>query len=217
MVRRAWFVEDSQCWEGAQVGEIGYRLVRTEDLPAVVSTLAKAFADDPLWGVWAFPQAQDRVAILEDYWRPWVQAAVKYDGYCMTPGAEAVAGWVPYGVAEADADDEAAIAASSQRLFGQRTTLVNEVYELFDAHRPKHLPHWYLTVIATNPDHRGQGLGMTLFAQVLERIDAEHSAAYLESTNPANDHRYEAAGFEHYGEFVVPTGPKVTTMWRPAR
>jgi GNAT superfamily N-acetyltransferase len=199
------------------VPEIEHRLVRAEDLPAVVTTLARAFVDDPLWGWWAFPQEQDRVLLLEDYWRPWVEVALKYDGYCMTPGAEAVAGWVPYGVAEVDSDGEAAIDASTRRLFGARTTLVNQVYDLFDAHRPDHLPHWYLTVVATNPDHRGKGLGMRLLADLLEQVDAENSSAYLESTNPVNDHRYERLGFKRYGEFRIPSGPKITTMWRPAQ
>jgi ribosomal protein S18 acetylase RimI-like enzyme len=106
-------------------------------------------------------------------------AALKYDGYCMTPGAEAVAGWVPYGIPEADADDETDIESSTQRLFGERTRLANGAYELIDAHRPTHVPHWYLTVLATSPSHRGHGLGMKLLADLLEGVDAQHSPAYL--------------------------------------
>lgn len=69
-----------------------------------------------------------------------------------------------------------------------------------------------------HPDHRGKGIGMRLLAHGLERIDAEHLPAYLESSNPANNDRYATAGFERHGEFQYPGGgPVVTTMWRPAR
>jgi len=59
---------------------------------------------------------------------------------------------------------------------------------------------------------------MRLLASNLELIDAEHHPAYLESSNPANNRRYESVGFEPMGEFSFPgNGPIVTTMWRPAR
>ena len=50
------------------------------------------------------------------------------------------------------------------------------------------------------------------------RIDAEHLPAYLESSNPANNHRYQRYGFEAIGEFHPPGSDiPVTTMWRNAR
>jgi len=42
--------------------------------------------------------------------------------------------------------------------------------------------------------------------------------AYLESSNPDNDKRYERVGFRRVGEFATPDGSrKVATMWREAR
>jgi predicted GNAT family acetyltransferase len=60
---------------------------------------------------------------------------------------------------------------------------------------------------------------MRLLAENLERIDAQHMASYLESSNPANNHRYERLGFEAVGEFQPPVreSAPVTTMWRAAR
>jgi hypothetical protein len=41
---------------------------------------------------------------------------------------------------------------------------------------------------------------------------------YLESSNPANNHRYERLGFAKIGEFFPPSSDiPVTTMWRDAR
>jgi hypothetical protein len=42
--------------------------------------------------------------------------------------------------------------------------------------------------------------------------------AYLESSNSANDSRYERQGFARLGELTRPDGRQtVTTMWREAR
>ena len=59
---------------------------------------------------------------------------------------------------------------------------------------------------------------MTLLAANLAQIDDEGMPAYLESSNPANDHRYERLGFRRIGQFTLPDdGPVVTTMWRASR
>jgi len=63
-----------------------------------------------------------------------------------------------------------------------------------------------------------RGAGMALLADNLAVIDAERMPAYLESTNPANNHRYERLGFRAIGSFAVPRdGHVIATMWRPAR
>ncbi len=180
-------------------------------------TLALAFSRDPVWGTWAFPDPTDRVARLTTYWGPFVRAAYKYDGAWVTGDAGAVALWVPPGVAEMDAQDEAAFVATTGDVCGARAPLLLEAFERFEAAHPRHEPSWYLSLLATHPDHRGRGLAMDLVADHLDLVDAEHTAAYLESTNDGNLARYGRAGFEPYGSFDLPDGPTVTTMWRPAR
>jgi hypothetical protein len=42
--------------------------------------------------------------------------------------------------------------------------------------------------------------------------------AYLESSNPSNNHRYESIGFVAVTTFQAPgNGPVVTGMWRDKR
>ena len=63
--------------------------------------------------------------------------------------------------------------------------------------------------------HRGRGLGMALLRENLARIDAQRMPAYLESSNQANNHRYESVGFVQVAAFRAPGGgPMVTGMWR---
>jgi hypothetical protein len=52
----------------------------------------------------------------------------------------------------------------------------------------------------------------------LERVDAEHAPAYLESSNPDNIPYYLRFGFEVTGEILLPDGgPTLTPMWRQPR
>jgi GNAT superfamily N-acetyltransferase len=102
-----------------------------------------------------------------------------------------------------------------KELLGEGATRVLETFERFEAAHPSAEPHYYLSLLGTNPDQRGRGLGMGLLAATLERIDAEGAPAFLESSNPVNTPRYERLGFVVCGEFELPDGgPSVTQMWR---
>ena len=57
-------------------------------------------------------------------------------------------------------------------------------------HHP-HEPHWYLPLIAADPNWIGQGLGALLMKHALRRCDVEGVAAYLESSNPRNISFYQ--------------------------
>jgi GNAT superfamily N-acetyltransferase len=78
-------------------------------------------------------------------------------------------------------------------------------------------PHWYLAIIGSDPDVRGKGYGQVLMQSRLDRCDAEHAPAYLESSNPDNVPYYQRFGFEITGELTPPRGPSLIPMWRPAR
>ncbi len=69
--------------------------------------------------------------------------------------------------------------------------------------------------LGTRPDRRGEGLGRGLLAECLALFDAEGVPTYLESSNPANDERYEAIGYRKIGSFTTPDDAHtVATMWR---
>ena len=75
-------------------------------------------------------------------------------------------------------------------------------------------PHWYLGVVGSDPSVRGKGFGQVLMRSRLDRVDAEHAPAYLESTNVRNVPLYERHGFRATGEIDLPDGPKLIAMWR---
>jgi GNAT superfamily N-acetyltransferase len=148
-------------------------------------------------------------------WRLFISSALRYPWVRMLDGAAAVALWIPPGGTELTAREENELEPLLRRLVGERAPAVLELLESFEAAHPRDRPHYYLSLLGVHPDHRGKGIGMGLLADCLGLIDAEGMAAYLESSNPANDARYERIGFRRVGAFSTPDGTHtVATMWR---
>lgn len=83
--------------------------------------------------------------------------------------------------------------------------------------RPRQ-PHWYLATLGTAPERQGRGVGSTLLATVLDRLDEEGLPAYLESSKERNVAFYARHRFEVVRELVVPHGgPRLWLMWREPR
>lgn len=186
------------------------------DLPHVTRCLTMAFADDPVWGP-ALAGRDDRTDHLEAYWRLFVDGAAAHGTVFLADGGAAVSVWLPPGAAELDdvgaARLEALLGAS---LEPEAVTAIHALYERFEASRAS-VPaeHAYLSLLATDPEQRGRGIGQQLLAADLAAWDGAGIPAYLESTNPANDHRYERAGFRRIGGFdAVLDGAPISAMWR---
>jgi GNAT superfamily N-acetyltransferase len=193
------------------------RAATAADLDAVAETIALAFYADPVWG-WAFPDPERRLDQHRAVWGFALEAALGYGWVRILDGATAAALWIPPGEPELGPDEQERFDALLEELLGEDAPLALDTFERFDRARPEGSPHYYLSLLATHPDHRGQGLGMALLADSLARIDAQGAAAYLESTNPANHRRYEGVGFVRWGEFgLAADGPDVTQMWRDPR
>jgi ribosomal protein S18 acetylase RimI-like enzyme len=195
---------------------VAIRQARSAELAAVTQIFAVGFSQDPVWGEWTFPDLADRVSLLQEFWRPYVVAAAKYDGVIVTENLSAVALWVPPDTADLDEEDEAEVEQMLPRVCGSRASLLEAGWEAFGRSRPES-SHWYLSLLATDPASRGRGAGMGLVARHLERVDADGLPAYLESTNTRNVDRYERAGFRLDGYFDLPEGPRVDRMWRDGR
>jgi len=190
------------------------RVATRAEVPAAVETLARAFYADPVWS-WAFPDPQRRLAQHRAVWGLVAKAAVEYGSAWLTGDCAAVALWIPPGKPELRPEDEERLEGLLAELLGDGAGRVLETFERFEDAHPTAEPHYYLSLLATNPDHRGRGLGIGLLAATLERIDAEGAPAFLESSNPINTPRYEGLGFTACGEFELPEdGPSVTQMWR---
>jgi GNAT superfamily N-acetyltransferase len=130
-----------------------------------------------------------------------------------------VAVWTPPGKSELSEEAQAKVEPFIAAELGSHAKPVLQVFESFESACPDDRDFYYLSLLGTHPDHRGHGLGMSLLAANLTQIDAEGMPAYLESSNPANNARYERLGFKPHTNFSTPEGRHtVTTMWRePSR
>jgi len=197
-------------------GGVVSRLATRADLLAVTETISLAFHDDPTWS-WAFPDPLLRQEQYAVFWRFIIAGALRYPWVLMTEGCEAASVWIPPGGTEIAPEDDARVAPLLEELVGERAREVMELLDRFESVHPRNEPHYYLSLLGTHPSHTGRGIGMGLLAENLARIDRERMPAYLESSNPANNYRYQRYGFEEIGEFYPRGGTTpVTTMWRAA-
>jgi ribosomal protein S18 acetylase RimI-like enzyme len=136
---------------------------------------------------------------------------------CDGPGIGAAALWDPPNRWQQSAREQLAMLPSLIRALGPRAAAARDVVELMKQHHPEE-PHWYLAVIGSDTTVRGRGFGQALMRSRLDRCDAEHSPAYLESSKPENVPYYERFGFTVMGEIVLPNGgPPLWPMWRAPR
>jgi GNAT superfamily N-acetyltransferase len=186
------------------------------DVAAVAETLALAFLHDPVWGV-ALDPGDGSTGHLRPYWTQYVKGALRYETVFIGEGARTVSVWIPPG--ESELSDEQETEARELALGALGPDLAESLFKLwrrFDDSHPQVEPHAYLSLLATHPDHAGSGLGQAHLREDLAHWDDSGLPTYLESTNPANNHRYERQGFRAVGEFrSVIDDAVVTTMWRP--
>jgi GNAT superfamily N-acetyltransferase len=194
------------------------RSAGADDIDAVTRTIALAFADDPVWGP-AMGGAGTTVAQKAAIWRLFVAGPIRYPWSSVVGDGAAVSIWLPPGGTELDDAGHAALADLLASTLGANAAReFHALAERFEANHTVDVPHAYLSLLATHPDQRGRGIGMALLADDLRRLDALHLPAWLESTNPGNDRRYESVGFEPVGSFrTIDDRRVITTMWRPAR
>ena len=199
------------------MAQLEARQASLADWEVVTSITTLAFANDPLWSR-AMARADGSTEHHPRFWRFFIEGALRYPWVWLTVGGEATSIWIPPGGTEMSEEQEDQLAELAHEYLGSAADDYLELLTRFDAAHPRDEPHYYLSLLGTHPDHRGKGIGMALLEHDLALIDADGFPAYLESSNPANNHRYAGVGFEEVGEFSYPGGgPVVTTMWRPAR
>ena len=196
------------------------RSARKVDVRELSRTLARAFYDDPVM-VWLLPEEKPRTAQLYRLFatmtrhhhlgRGGVEVA------CDGPDVGAAALWDPPNEWQETRWAQLAMTPTFIRVFGARSMRGRAVQELMKRVHPEE-PHWYLGVIGSDPSVRGKGFGQVLMQSRLDRVDAEHAPAYLESTKHQNLAYYQRFGFQVTDEIVLPDcGPTMWPMWRHAR
>jgi ribosomal protein S18 acetylase RimI-like enzyme len=195
---------------------------RRADIGELSRVLGRAFYDDPV-SVWIMPDDKTRAAHLRRFF-----ATVTRHHHLAGGGVEvasdgaigAAALWDPPGRWKQTPREQVMMLPSFIRGFGLRLSIGRKfgaLLELMKRHHPEE-PHWYLAVIGSDVTVRGKGYGQVLMRSRLNRVDAEHAPAYLESSKPENIPYYQRFGFEVTGQIALPDGgPTLWPMWRAPR
>src|SRR5262245_32224080 len=191
------------------------RLATIADAPVITRLLVDAFEDDDMWGAWAFPdpdtRRQNRQAVFEEL----VVGAMRYPYVWLTSDESATSLWLPPGGIELSPSQEDRIDSLLRQSLGDRAAAVLRAFEQFEAARPTD-PHYYLTLLGSDPRRAGRGIGQELLRSNLEHVDAEEAAAYLEARDDLVPW-YGRFGFAVVGRFELADGPTVNAMWRSPR
>jgi GNAT superfamily N-acetyltransferase len=177
---------------------------------STINTLVLGFAGDPMTR-WVWPDSSEYLGIMPQFVRAFGGRAFEHGTAYITEGARAAALWLPPGV---EPDEAAMGAVVAQALRPEIADDMELVLEGMAKHHP-HEPHWYLPLIAADPNWIGQGLGTLLMKHALRRCDDEGIAAHLESSNPRNIPFYQRHGFRIIGEIQHGSSPMLTPMLRP--
>jgi ribosomal protein S18 acetylase RimI-like enzyme len=196
------------------------RPARKADIRELSRVLGRAFYDDPVT-MWMLPDAKARSAHLPRLFATLTRhhhlAGGGVEMACDGPTIGAAALWDPPNRWQQTPRAQLAMTPSLIRAYGFRLVSARAAIEILKRVHPEE-PHWYLAVIGSDPTVRGRGFGHALMRSRLDRVDAEHAPAYLESSNPDNVPYYQRFGFEVTGEIVLPNGgPTMWPMWRAPR
>ncbi|HXC51906.1 MAG TPA: GNAT family N-acetyltransferase [Candidatus Limnocylindrales bacterium] len=194
----------------------GLRPATSADFPRLAETLVRAFASDP-FHLWLFPDAAGRYERQRRLFERVLAIYGKHGVVYTTPDFSGVAMWDPPREGGPSLVELLAFVFRVLPVFGTRAGLIARGMAPMATLHPDE-PHWYLSVLGTDPSRQKNGVGTSLLRPVLERCDAGGYAAYLEASRIENVPYYERFGFEVVAPLAMPKdGPVVYRMKRDAR
>jgi ribosomal protein S18 acetylase RimI-like enzyme len=188
----------------------GVRRAGPADVPALSGLLADAFVDDPFvrWVVGGSPERVARYVrlVLE-------RLTLPHGTVWMDDGARSVAAWAPPRAWELGLGDQLRLLPPLVGAIGLRRLLpVARASARIEQGRPPR--YWYLALVATASNARGQGLARAVMAPGLAAADHD-APALLETSRPRNLGFYRGLGFEVVRRLPSLEGaPEVWTMRR---
>jgi GNAT superfamily N-acetyltransferase len=199
------------------VTTIDVRLATPDDISPMATSLARAFADDPVKLYLCGGAQQVPVAKGEIFFKVFGRLQLRQGHVYTTPGCEGGALWAPPGKWRVPTSQIVRATPSFLRLYGWRFFPNLGVLSTLEKAHP-HEPHYYLEILGTDPAHQGRGIGSALMQPVLDRCDDEGVGAYLESSKASNVPFYARHGFQVMQEIAHKrNGPHQWLMWRDPR
>jgi GNAT superfamily N-acetyltransferase len=174
----------------------------------VVASVAAAFAEDPGW---AFILGEEYERLVAHFARALFDVRIASDGVWVTDDLAAVAMWDSPGTSDAAAGHAASVWARYRTIAGEDAFERLVSYNEAVAAVSQTDPHWYLGVLATQPQRQRQGLATAVLAPILDEADRLGLACCLETSTAENRRFYERRGFTQATDVLLPGGP--ATWW----
>jgi GNAT superfamily N-acetyltransferase len=191
---------------------VSVRRARREDYAPLAAMLARAFYDDPVTS-WFYPNPKRRLARARRFFAIRLRQLADQDLIFTTPDRCGAALWTLPGRWREDLGQSLMLLPMLPVLLPRIVRSTRAVREIECRHPV--VPHYYLSVLGTDPDRQGGGVGSALLGPVLDRCDAEGVAAYLESSKESNVDFYIRHGFSVTDRIDLPEGgPALWFMWR---
>jgi GNAT superfamily N-acetyltransferase len=193
-----------------------FRLATAADHKVLATTLARAFADDPVFR-WMLPDDHSRLHRMERLFDLLLRLHGRSGRILTAPDGRAASIWQPPGTAVLGLPTILANLPRLLDVFGRHILRSLAVSGAIEAHMPKDEPFWYLHFVGVEPSLQGQGRGKAMVKRGLQWAEAEGLPTYLETARPENVSLYLGLGFTVTGEWDVPDGPHFWSMLhRPA-
>jgi len=190
------------------------RRAEQDEIDAVARLMSRAFNEDTIQQ-WCM-SCDDTFGVIELELHEVTRQLTLQRTLWVTDDLSGVIAWMPPGTDYDNALLDSIVNPALAERGGQPERQVG-FWEWADGHRPAE-PHWYVDVVAVDPDRRGCGLGSHLLDDGLARLDVLGAPAHLITDKPRSSLWYGRHGFETQSLEDAPDGgPPVWFMWRPAR
>ncbi len=190
---------------------VSVRRARREDFGPLAAMLARAFYDDPVTS-WFYPNPKRRLVRARRFFGIRLRQLADQDLTFTTPDHSGAALWTLPGRWREDLAQSLMLLPMLPVLLPRIVRSTRAVREIERRHPV--VPHYYLSVLGTDPDQQGGGVGSALLGPVLDRCDCDGVAAYLESSKESNVDFYIRHGFSVTDRIDLPDGPPLWFMWR---
>ncbi|HEX4493015.1 MAG TPA: GNAT family N-acetyltransferase [Acidimicrobiia bacterium] len=194
--------------------------MRGDERDAAVLALARAFHDDPLFN-FLVPNLRSQSRALVTFMGSLLADARPFGEVWVARADRAIAGvavWLPPGAFPRGTRREVAAYARempSVHRLGRRLPAALRLQALLDRkHHEVAEPHWYLSLLGTDPSFQRRGVGSALLAPVLARAHEQGIPAYLETQKEMNVPYYRRHGFELVEQIQARGCPPMWTMSR---
>jgi GNAT superfamily N-acetyltransferase len=192
------------------------RAAEISEFSELAGVLTRAFDADPFHR-WLFPDDRSRPGRQRRLFERVLAIYARHGQVFTTAQRSGVAMWDPPRQSGPSLGELLAFVFRVLPVFGARSFLIARGMAPMATLHPDE-PHWYLSILGTDPGCQKSGVGAALLRPVFERCDRDGHAAYLEASRIENVPYYERFGFEVVAPLAMPRGgPVVYRMKRAPR